>query len=494
MPTTVIVDRKGNVRWSHSGYKAGDETEYLNQIRARCGRRHRIATPSTAAAPSLLVDASGCCAPRALGQALRAREPRGPDHGHGTAIPVSSSYMDHVFRLARGRARRRPAARAADAAATDRDGHSRSRLLLLPASGHWPPCCPTTAPTSCTTATTAAASPSTGPSVLVRKKFGERFRGHRQLLRRHDLQRVDRRGHHGESLRRGAHAEGPRRRLPARQDHLLRWFTNSERKRLQRRHGESVDQPGHVRRPDDGQLGFSRGWDDVGKRGDAISRKTWTGASTASTSRRSPTRTCCCGCTTRRSPRKASSTTPTARCVSWTRSGARYSYAVRRSTRARAPATPASRAAVLPALPCGARGRLPLLHRHLGHRGHTADVSYTHPLRDEWTFDVPTASTRQNAADFYSDLFPRELPELPGARQGTGHDASHTLGVGVGYEFKRRSLSFLNKATLNLQLQPHHVRLRRLPRPARPTGVAPGTEPLYTFDANVIQLLLLCWF
>jgi thiol-disulfide isomerase/thioredoxin len=34
MPSTVIVDRKGNVRWSHRGYKAGDENEYLDQIRA----------------------------------------------------------------------------------------------------------------------------------------------------------------------------------------------------------------------------------------------------------------------------------------------------------------------------------------------------------------------------------------------------------------------------------------------------------------------------
>lgn len=34
MPSTVIVDRKGNLRWLHRGYKAGDENEYLNQIRA----------------------------------------------------------------------------------------------------------------------------------------------------------------------------------------------------------------------------------------------------------------------------------------------------------------------------------------------------------------------------------------------------------------------------------------------------------------------------
>jgi thiol-disulfide isomerase/thioredoxin len=34
MPSTVIVDRKGNQRWMHRGYKAGAENEYLDQIRA----------------------------------------------------------------------------------------------------------------------------------------------------------------------------------------------------------------------------------------------------------------------------------------------------------------------------------------------------------------------------------------------------------------------------------------------------------------------------
>lgn len=34
MPSTVFIDRKGNVRALHRGYKAGDEAEYLAQIRA----------------------------------------------------------------------------------------------------------------------------------------------------------------------------------------------------------------------------------------------------------------------------------------------------------------------------------------------------------------------------------------------------------------------------------------------------------------------------
>lgn len=34
MPSSIFIDRKGNVRAVHRGYKAGDESEYLNQIRA----------------------------------------------------------------------------------------------------------------------------------------------------------------------------------------------------------------------------------------------------------------------------------------------------------------------------------------------------------------------------------------------------------------------------------------------------------------------------
>ncbi|HEX9140299.1 MAG TPA: TlpA disulfide reductase family protein [Steroidobacteraceae bacterium] len=34
MPSTVIVDRKGNVRYIHRGYNPGEENEYLDQIRS----------------------------------------------------------------------------------------------------------------------------------------------------------------------------------------------------------------------------------------------------------------------------------------------------------------------------------------------------------------------------------------------------------------------------------------------------------------------------
>jgi len=34
MPSTVLIDRNGVLRWVHRGYKAGDENEYLDHVRA----------------------------------------------------------------------------------------------------------------------------------------------------------------------------------------------------------------------------------------------------------------------------------------------------------------------------------------------------------------------------------------------------------------------------------------------------------------------------
>ncbi len=33
MPTTVLVDRQGRLRWQHRAYKPGDEAKYIEQIR-----------------------------------------------------------------------------------------------------------------------------------------------------------------------------------------------------------------------------------------------------------------------------------------------------------------------------------------------------------------------------------------------------------------------------------------------------------------------------
>ena len=126
--------------------------------------------------------------------------------------------------------------------------------------------------------------------------------------------------------------------------------------------------------------------------------------------------------------------------------------------------------------------------------GHTAEVSYTHPLDDEWTFDVHYRFYTQNAAEFYSDLFPREdFQNFLARDKELASMQSHTLGFGVAYEFKPSRLSFLSKASLNLRYDRIRFDYDDF-RDLRVTGVAPGTEPLYTFDADVIRFFFSGWF
>ena len=80
MPSTVLVDRQGRVRWQHRGYKPGDEA-CTSSRSARCSGRSHEALRASRCAALLLLAASGCSQPRALGEAIRAREPRRSDHG-----------------------------------------------------------------------------------------------------------------------------------------------------------------------------------------------------------------------------------------------------------------------------------------------------------------------------------------------------------------------------------------------------------------------------
>lgn len=127
-------------------------------------------------------------------------------------------------------------------------------------------------------------------------------------------------------------------------------------------------------------------------------------------------------------------------------------------------------------------------------RGHTAEVSYIHPLDDEWTFDVHYRFYTQNSADFYSDLYPRENFQNFLARdKELASMTSNTLGFGVAYAFKPGRIEFLSKASLNLRYDRIMFDYGDF-RDLRVTGVPPGTEPLYSFDADVIRFFFSGWF
>jgi hypothetical protein len=113
---------------------------------------------------------------------------------------------------------------------------------------------------------------------------------------------------------------------------------------------------------------------------------------------------------------------------------------------------------------------------------------------DNWILDAHYRYHTQQGAEFYSDLFARRNFQNFLARDkelSTMH--SHTLGIGLRYEFVMPWLRFLQKSSVSLKYDMIMFSYADF-RDLRVTGVAPGTEPLYSFDANVIQLFVSGWF
>lgn len=128
---------------------------------------------------------------------------------------------------------------------------------------------------------------------------------------------------------------------------------------------------------------------------------------------------------------------------------------------------------------------------------HNAELSYTQPWRAKWIFDAKFRYYTQEASDFYSDLFPRQDAQNFLARdKELSTFVSNTVGVGATYEFPGGipyMPRFVKKGTINLRWDHIFFDYEDF-RDIRVTGVAPGTEPLYSFEADVIQLFASIWF
>ena len=150
------------------------------------------------------------------------------------------------------------------------------------------------------------------------------------------------------------------------------------------------------------------------------------------------------------------------------------------------------------------RGRYFLPYRaavHLGYRyfnddwditAHTGEVGYTHPLGG-FNFDLQYRYYTQTKADFFSDLFPYQDAQNFLARdKELSTFQSHTIRFGVSYDFLKNGWTFLERGAVSAfydHIMFSYDDFRDL------TSDAPvGQEPLYSFDADVIQLFISFWF
>lgn len=131
----------------------------------------------------------------------------------------------------------------------------------------------------------------------------------------------------------------------------------------------------------------------------------------------------------------------------------------------------------------------------------TFEAGYTHPM-GPWTFEAGYRYYAQSNADFYGDLFERANQQNFLARdKELSTFKSQALSLGATYEFASGGWKFLKKGTLNLYYDRiefdyedfRDARFSMLPA-SDPAFRPAGSEPLYTFGANVFQAFVSFWF
>lgn len=127
--------------------------------------------------------------------------------------------------------------------------------------------------------------------------------------------------------------------------------------------------------------------------------------------------------------------------------------------------------------------------------GHTAALTYIHPWRD-FTFTGKFRYHNQTGAHFYSDLFSRsEATNFRGRDKELSPLTSYTFKLKASYEFLSddgNDWGFIKKASVSASIDFLQVEYDNF---SDLTAAAPlGSEPLYSLDANILQVYVSIWY
>jgi len=129
-----------------------------------------------------------------------------------------------------------------------------------------------------------------------------------------------------------------------------------------------------------------------------------------------------------------------------------------------------------------------------GINAHNIELGYTHPLESGWILEASYRYYTQTAADFYSDLFPRKNAQNFMSRDKELSDfRSHSVGFTLGYDLFANGWHFIDRGSVNLAYEHVWYDYNDF-RDLRDVASVPGTEPLYSFSADVALLYLSLWF
>jgi hypothetical protein len=128
-------------------------------------------------------------------------------------------------------------------------------------------------------------------------------------------------------------------------------------------------------------------------------------------------------------------------------------------------------------------------------RAHTFEVDYTQPMfKDALIADFTYRYYTQNSASFYSDLFNFANQQNYMARdRELASQKNDTMGVALSYDFMKSKHWFVKKASASLHYD--YIMYKYLDfRDASQRQYPAGTEPLYHYNASVIQTFISIWF
>jgi hypothetical protein len=129
--------------------------------------------------------------------------------------------------------------------------------------------------------------------------------------------------------------------------------------------------------------------------------------------------------------------------------------------------------------------------------GNTYELDYTHPIRNIWILEGRIRYYKQNAATFYSDLFPFNPAQNFEARdQNLAAQDNTTIGAKATWAFAPDGIWVFKRGTLTADFSHIHFNytdFRNIKNYGLPQ-YQPGSEPLYNFSASVIQVYVSMFF
>lgn len=126
---------------------------------------------------------------------------------------------------------------------------------------------------------------------------------------------------------------------------------------------------------------------------------------------------------------------------------------------------------------------------------HTATLSYTHVIKNDWTLEARYRYHQQGAADFYSDLFAFEAQDENDWRardKELSEFNNHTLSLYLSYE-RPVAYTMIDKAGITVQWDHIWFEYDNFTDLRVDTALA-GEEPTYSFEADVIKLVFTIWY